>query len=149
MYAQTECSILQTLTKIGSYFVGAKLSMYGLGFFSKHTTERGLLVGVVAGFIMIWFVATKTDIAWPWYTLIGATVNIAVSLGASLILDGRQDSYSPYTIKGQIEKFRAEGKEEMDGTWYLVPGKVDKVSYLLFAFFAATLLLLFLFEKLI
>jgi len=149
MYAQTEGSILQTLTKIGSYFVGAKLSMYGLGFFSKHTTERGLLVGVAAGFIMVWYIATQTDIAWPWFCLIGATVNIVVSLSASLIIDGRQASYSPYTVKGQIEKFRAEGKAEKDRGWYLVPGKVDKISYLLLVFFAATVLFLFLFERLI
>jgi len=149
MYAQTEGSILQTLTKIGSYFVGAKLSMYGLGFFSKHTTERGLLVGVAAGFIMVWYIATQTDIAWPWFCLIGATVNIVVSLSASLIIDGRQATYSPYTVKGQIEKFRAEGKAEKDRGWYLVPGKVDKISYLLLVFFAATVLFLFLFERLI
>ena len=149
MYAQSEGSILQTLSKIGAYFVGANLSMHALGFFSKHTTERGLLVGIVAGFVMVWYVATQTDIAWPWFCLIGATVNIAVSLSASLIMDGRQASYSPYTVKGQIEKFRTEGRAEKDGGWYLVPGKVDKISYLLLVFFAATLLFLFLFERLI
>jgi len=44
-------SILEALSKAGSYFVGAKLAMFGMGFFSKHTTERGLLIGVAAGFI--------------------------------------------------------------------------------------------------
>ena len=149
MYAQSEGSILQTLSKIGAYFVGANLSMHGLGFFSKHTTERGLLIGIVAGFVMVWFVATQTEIAWPWFCLIGATVNIVVSLSASLIMDGRQASYSPYTVKGQIAKFRMEGKAEQDGGWYLVPGKVDKISYMLLAFFAGTVLFLFLFERMI
>jgi len=149
MYAQSEGSILQTLSKIGAYFVGANLSMHALGFFSKHTTERGLLVGVVAGFVMVWYVATQTDIAWPWFCLIGATVNIVVSISASLIMDGRQATYSPYTVKGQIAKFRAEGRAEQDRGWYLVPGKVDKISYLLLAFFAGTVLFLFLFERLI
>ena len=149
MYAQSEGSILQTLSKIGAYFVGANLSMHALGFFSKHTTERGLLVGIVAGFVMVWYVATQTDIAWPWFCLIGATVNIVVSISASLIIDGRQATYSPYTVKGQIEKFRVEGKAEKDGGWYLVPGKVDKISYLLLVFFAATVLFLFLFERMI
>jgi len=36
-----------------------------------------------------------------------------------------------------------------DGGWYLVPGKVDKISYLLLVFFAATLLFLFQFERMI
>ena len=36
---------------MASYFVGAKLAMFGMGFFSKHTTQRGLLIGVAAGFL--------------------------------------------------------------------------------------------------
>jgi SSS family solute:Na+ symporter len=50
LYTRSDGSILEVISKIGSYFVGAKLGMYALGFFSKHTTERGLMVGVVAGF---------------------------------------------------------------------------------------------------
>ncbi len=103
MFSQSEGSILETLSKVGSYFVGAKLSMYALGFFSRHTTERGLLVGIFAGFVTVWWVATKTDIAWPWFCAIGAAVNMSVSLAFSLLLDGFQDEYSPYTIQGQAK----------------------------------------------
>ena len=149
LYARSEGSILQTLTKVGAYFVGAKLSMYALGFFSKHTTERGLLVGVFVGFVVIWYVATRTDIAWPWYCAIGGAVNVTVSLAASLILDGRQKEYSPYSVKGQIAKYRREGLAEKDGGWYVVPGRVDKISYLLLVFLALNLIFLFAFEKLI
>lgn len=149
IYSQSEGSILQTLSKIGSYFVGAKLSMYGLGFFSKQTTEKGLLVGVAAGFLIIWFVATKTDIAWPWYCLIGGAANIAVALVASRLIDGRQTEWSEYSIKGQQSKFADEGLPEKEDGWYVVPGKIDKVSWLLLVFFAATLLFLFLFERII
>lgn len=149
MFAQTEGSILQILTKVGSYFVGAKLSMYALGFFSRHTTERGLLVGVAAGFLMVWFIATQTDIAWPWFCLLGAVVNIVVSVGASLLLDGRQAEWSPYTIRGQIRDFAAKGKPEKQEGWYLVPGRVDRVSYLLLAFFVATFVFLLFFQWLV
>ena len=149
MYAQSEGSILQTLSKIGSYFVGAKLSMYGLGFFSKQTTEKGLLVGVVVGFALVWYLATKTDIAWPWYCLFGGSVNIVVSLLASRIIDGVQTEWSEYSIKGQQRKFKEEGLPEKEDGWYLVPGKVDKVSYMLLVFFAATVLFLLLFERMI
>ena len=109
LYARSEGSILETLSQVGSYFVGAKLGMYALGFFSKHTTERGLLIGIFVGFVVIWYVATQTDVAWPWYCAIGAVVNITVSLAASLILDGRQKEYSPYSVKGQIARYRREG----------------------------------------
>jgi SSS family solute:Na+ symporter len=149
LFSKTEGSILETLSKIGSYFVGAKLSMYGLGFFSKHTTERGLLIGILFGFVTIWYVANQTDIAWPWFCLIGATVNIAVSLGASLMLDGRQKEYSPYSVPGQLRMFKEQSLQEKDGHWYRVPGKVDPVSYWMLAFFVFTLCFLLVFDTVI
>lgn len=148
-YTAFEGSILQTLSKIGSYFVGAKLSMYGLGFFSKHTTEKGLLVGVAVGFMMVWYLATQTDIAWPWYCLIGGGVNMIIALTASRLIDGTQTEWSEYSIKGQQKKFKDQNMPEKENGWYLIPGKVDKVSYLLLVFFVLTIVFLFMFEKLI
>ncbi len=149
MFSKSEGSILETLSKVGSYFVGAKLSMYALGFFSKHTTERGLMIGIVAGFATVWYVATSTDIAWPWYCAIGATVNMSVSWTASLLLDGKQDDYSPYSVQGQLRQFREGTMEATEGGWYRVPGKVDGISYWLLAFFVACLLFLFMFDAMI
>nr|WP_298413716.1 sodium/solute symporter [uncultured Halomonas sp.] len=144
LFAQTEGSVLQLLTKVGSYFVGAKLSMYALGFFSRHTSERGLLIGVVAGFVAVWIAATQTDIAWPWYCAIGAIVNIPISIGASLLLDGRQSELSPYTIKGQKQMYRDHGLAAKEDGWYRIPGKVDPISWLLVVFFFATMVFLYL-----
>lgn len=149
LYVNSEGSILRTLSQIGSYFVGAKLSMYGLGFFSKQTTEKGLLVGVAVGFLMIWLLASRTDIAWPWYCLFGGGVNIIVSLLASRIIDGPQAEWSEYSIPGQKRKFREEQLPEKDDGWYLVPGKIDSVSWLLPLFFLFTLVFLYAFEALI
>jgi SSS family solute:Na+ symporter len=149
IYSASEGSVLQTLSKIGSYFVGAKLSMYGLGFFSKQATEKGLLIGVAVGFVIIWYVATQTDIAWPWYCLIGGAANIFVALVASRIIDGPQSEWSEYSIRGQQRKFAEEGLPEKDGGWYVVPGKLDRASYYLLGFFVLTILFLFGFESLI
>ncbi|MEL7536410.1 MAG: sodium/solute symporter [Pseudomonadota bacterium] len=147
LLAGTEGSVLETLSKIGAYFVGAKLSMYGLGFFSKQTTERGLLVGVAAGFLMIWFLETSTVLAWPWYCVVGGSVNIVVSLIASRLIDGRQTEWSEYSIPGQQRVFREQGLPEKEDGWYRVPGKIDPASYGLIAFFIATLIFLFVFER--
>lgn len=146
LYSTSEGSVLQTLSKIGSYFVGAKLSMYGLGFFSKQTTEKGLLVGVAMGFVIIWLVATKTDIAWPWYCVVGGGANILVSLVASRLLDGKQSEWSEYSIRGQQKKFADGNLPEKDGGWYLVPGKVDRASYGLLVFFVLTIVSLYAFN---
>jgi SSS family solute:Na+ symporter len=149
MFSKSEGSILETLSKVGSYFVGAKLSMYALGFFSKHTTERGLLIGIVAGFAVVWWVATHTDIAWPWFCLIGASVNMSVSLGSSLLLDGFQENYSPYSVAGQKKIFHEQGLAEKENGWYLLPGKVDRICYYLLGFFVFTFCFLLAFDALI
>jgi SSS family solute:Na+ symporter len=140
-------SVLKLLTKIGSYFVGAKLAMYGLGFYSKHTSEKGLLIGVLVGFIALALASQLTDIAWPWYAVIGAVVNIFVSIVASLLIDGPQKEWSPYSIPGQKAKFKAENKAEKESGWYVIPGKLDKVSYYLMAFFVLTILFSLIIEK--
>ena len=148
-FAGSEGSVLETLSKVGSYFVGAKLSMFALGFFSRDTTERGLLVGVAVGFITVWYVATQTDIAWPWYCAIGGGVNMSVSWLASRILDGKQDSYSPYTVVGQRAQFEETGRDISVDGWYALPGKVDGVSWWLLVFFAFTIAFLFVFNAVI
>ncbi|PLW81424.1 sodium transporter [Kineobactrum sediminis] len=149
MFAESEGSVLETLSKLGSYFVGAKLSMFALGFFSRHTTERGLLVGVAVGFVALWCVATRTDIAWPWYCAIGGAVNMSVSFLASLLLDGRQKEYSPYTVVGQRKVFRDSGRPEKEQGWFVVPGRIDRASYFLLGFFAVSVLFLYLFNRLL
>jgi SSS family solute:Na+ symporter len=148
-FAGSDGSILETLSKVGAYFVGAKLGMFLLGFFSRHTTERGLLIGVAVGFVAVWFVAARTDIAWPWYCAVGGGVNISVSLLASLLLDGPQSEYSAYTVRGQREAFAAERRDDREGNWYRVPGRVDGVSLWLLVFFASCIVFLWAFHTLI
>lgn len=65
------------------------------------------------------------------------------------LLDGFQKSYSPYTVRGQKEKFKQENLDEMQDGWYVLSGKIDKVSYLLLAFFALCIAALWLVEALI
>ncbi|NMU75886.1 sodium transporter, partial [Vibrio parahaemolyticus] len=61
MFATSTGSVLEVLSKAGSYFVGASFCMFVLGFYSKHITEKGLLIGVAASFLVIWYVAVATD----------------------------------------------------------------------------------------
>jgi SSS family solute:Na+ symporter len=140
-YTRSEGSILEVLSRIGSYFVGAKLAMFLLGFFSKHTTERGLLIGVVAGFAAVWLVATRTGIAWPWFAVVGAGVNIAVGLGASLLLDGRQRQWQRWSVPGLLAERGADLPVEPGG-WQSLPGRLDRASGPLMVYLVLTVLLL-------
>ena len=140
-------SVLEVLSEVGSFFVGAKLAMFGLGFYSRHTSQRGLLWGVAAGFAALAYVGFFTDLAWPWYCALGGVVSIVVAWGASLLLDGRQDDWHPYSVVGQQRLYQAENRPTMQNGWHLVPGRIDKASYPLLAFFLVCVLALWLVER--
>ncbi len=147
-YTRSEGSILEVLSRIGSFFVGAKLAMFVLGFFSKHTSERGLLIGVMIGFAAIWFVATRTDIAWPWFAVIGAAVNIGVGVGASLLLDGRQASWPRWSVPGLLAERGSDIAVEPGG-WQSLPGRLDRASRPLLVWLVITVVLLVVMEALV
>jgi len=149
-------SILERLSQVASYFVGAQLATFGLGFFSRHTTQRGLLIGVAAGFLALYAVVdgvpgldwTPPQIAWPWYVVIGGGVNIVVAWTASVLLDGFQAEWHEQTVPGQIRRFREQGLPEKDNGWFLVPGRVDRACWALLVFFLLTIGVMALFATL-
>ena len=149
MFATSTGSVLEILSKAGSYFVGANFCMFVLGFYSKHITEKGLLIGVAAGFVAIWYVAVATDIAWPWFCAIVGGVNITVSILASLMIDGPQREYSKFSVKGQQKYFSDNGLSLTQDGWFLVPGRIDKQSYGLPIFFIFSIAALYLFNLVI
>lgn len=156
MFIHSKGSILETLTAVGSYFVGAKLAMFGLGFFSKHTSERGLLIGVAFGFAAIYVLKigipfmdwVPPAISWPWFVVIGGMTNIIISWAASLLIDGRQSDWHPYTVIGQQRVFERENKRVRDGNWYVIPGRVEPLTCGLLGFFILILAFLFWFSTL-
>ena len=149
IFAGSDGSVLEILSKLGSFFVGAKLSMYFLGFYSKHTTERGLLVGVACGFATLWYVEYHMTIAWPWYCAIGGAVSLVVGWVSSIALDGFQKDFHPYTVQGQKRLFEENGWDTKNDGWYVLPGKVDASSYGLLVFFVACLATLYLIQYLL
>lgn len=142
-------SVLEILSKIGSFLVGAKLSAFFLGFYSKHTNEKGLLIGILIGFLSLFIADQYYNIAWPWYCLIGGAVSMLVAWIVSVLVEGFKSHDHRYTVKGQTEFFRSMGRPEMQDGWYVIPGKVDKASYYLLAYFVFCLVFLFLFDWLI
>lgn len=149
IFSKSGGSVLEVLSKVGSFFVGAKLAMFGLGFYSRHTTQRGLLVGVAAGFITLWFVEANLDLAWPWYCALGGLVSCGVAWVSSVLIDGFQDEWPEYTVPGQKAMFLREGLAEKEDGWYVVPGKVDRASYGLLVYFVVCLAGLWLLHDLI
>ena len=142
----SEGSVLELLSKFGSFFVGAKLSLYLLGFYSQHATEKGVLIGVVAGFSALVIAEIYFDIAWPWYALIGGGVSIITGWFASILLDGYSEEPHEFSIRGQKHLFELQGRKVQEDGWYLLPGSFDRQSLWLFLFFCVNILATFLFD---
>lgn len=147
VFSKSGGSVLEVLSKVGSFFVGAKLAMFGLGFYSKHATQNGLLIGVAAGFLALWWVESNLDIAWPWYCALGGLVSITVGWVCSVLLDGFRAEYPHYTVQGQKAMFRREGLDEKEDGWYVVAGKVDRASYALLVYFLFCIVALWLLRR--
>lgn len=149
LFLDSSGSVLETLSAVGSFLVGAKLAAFLLGFYSRDTTQRGLMIGILAGFLALWALSAWTDVAWPWYAAIGGLVSVPVAWLSSRLLDGRQDGFHPWSVQGQRQIRREQGlPEKLDG-WYQVPGRIDPASYMLLAFFPLSLLLLWWFSRLV
>lgn len=86
-------SVLEMLSQVGSYFVGAKLAIFMLGFFSRNTTQNGLLVGVAAGFAAVLLTALFSDVAWPWFAVIGGVTTMLVARLVSIFT--AHQAYNP------------------------------------------------------
>jgi solute:Na+ symporter, SSS family len=149
-------SILERLTEVGSFFVGAQLATFGLGAYSKHTTEDGLLIGIAASFVTLAIVVygcpplglAPVNVAWPWYVVIGGSANIAVTLLASQILHGSKADWHEYTVPGQRLRFIREGLPQMQDGWHLVPGRIDRPVWGLLVWFGLIVAFLAYFQTL-
>lgn len=142
LYAGSHGSVLQILSMVGSYFVGANFANYLLGFYSRDTTGRGLLIGIASGFVVVLLTSWKTNVAWPWYSVIGGLVTVAVAWTASRLTHGRQLRWSEYSIPGQQQLFRSNSQPTTEDGWYRVPGKIDRPSWLLLAYLLVTIAIL-------
>jgi hypothetical protein len=56
---------------------------------SKRATQRGALVGLVLGLGVMSVVAFGTNLAWPWYTIVGSSTTFLTGLAASLLWPDR------------------------------------------------------------
>ena len=143
-FVESTGSILETMASVLSYLVGAKFAMFGMGFFSKHVNEPGLIIGVIAGFVAVYISAQGVpvlgiedpNIAWPWYAVIGSVVNIAVAWIASITLEGFQTEWHRYSVPGQQMMFAEQKKPNTEDGWYLIPGRIEKPVWGLLGMFA-------------
>ena len=68
---------------IAGFSAGILLGLFFLGVFTRRVKQKDAFCGLLVALALLTYVKFGTDIAWPWYALIGAVTTIVVGLLAS------------------------------------------------------------------
>ncbi len=85
-------TVVNDVLAIAGFTSGVILGVFALGMFLPGCGQRGALIGLAAGLLMMSLVRFLTTIAWPWYALIGSTATFAAGWLTSLTLPVGQNS---------------------------------------------------------
>jgi SSS family transporter len=78
--------VINEAMAIAGFTTGVILGVFFLGIFPVRATRRGALVGLLVGLGVMTWVAFATKLAWPWYTLTGASTTFFSGIIASYLL---------------------------------------------------------------
>lgn len=73
-------SAIEAVNKLGSYFYGSILGVFGLAVLTPFATPRGAFYGLLAGMTTVFLVSQFTNIAFLWYNVVGAVSVFVVGL---------------------------------------------------------------------
>jgi CBS-domain-containing membrane protein len=84
---QIDLSIVQNVLAVAGFSSGILVGVFTLGVATRHVGQVSAMCGMLAGTAVLCFVKFRTPIAWPWLTLIGATITILAGLIAAEFFD--------------------------------------------------------------
>ena len=102
--SQSQQSLIDLALKIPSYTYGPLLGIFLLGFLTRKTHQRAVVIGAVAGFAMVlavvppwpesWFIFKGffPKLAWPWLTPLGCLTTLAVSFLVTYVTKNRKET---------------------------------------------------------
>jgi SSS family transporter len=79
-------SVVSNALAIASFVTGILLGLFLLGILTRRVGQAAALVGMIAGVVAVSSVKFGTDVAWPWYALVGSSTVYVVGLAASYVL---------------------------------------------------------------
>lgn len=83
VYAAQLGSLIEVVNRFGSYFYGSILGVFILAIGTKRANGHGAFVGLIAGMVTVWAVATYTSTVFLWLNVVGAVVVTVVGLVVS------------------------------------------------------------------
>ncbi|MGL6098989.1 MAG: sodium:solute symporter family transporter, partial [Fusobacteriaceae bacterium] len=115
-------SVLEIISKYGSYLLGAMLGVFCLGMFTSKVDEKGVTIGFILGIIGTAVISYKFRIFWMWNNLVGFFITTIV---------GYIFSFSDFNYREDKKKYT------MNKTYF------DKKSLLLIVYFIFTIIALY------
>jgi solute:Na+ symporter, SSS family len=81
-----EDNVVNNALAIASFVSGILLGVFLLGILTRRVGQSAALDGVLAGLGAVSYAKFQTDLAWPWFALVGSSTVYAVGLAASYIV---------------------------------------------------------------
>lgn len=149
-------SVLDVINTIGPLFYPCMLSAFTLAVFCKKANEKGCISAIIAGLGIDLYMHFCTSIGSLWWCFFGFLFAFAVGYIVSLLTNKNKETsnalsgFSFETATGSdltidhVVKLAAAGKiqEKDQYGYYVIPGKIDKISYALIAFFIVQCILI-------
>lgn len=150
-------NLLDVSNILGPLFYGAILGGFSLAILTKKGNEIGCIAAMLTGLISGVFLAYNTNIGSLWWSFISTVLAFAVGYIVSLLTSNKKQEvlssekvfdYSKATgsalcIQTQLElAIQGKIKEKDEDGYYIIPGKLDKISIVLFIYFIIQIILL-------
>ena len=78
-----DASVVGSILGVASFTAGIVLGVFFLGLFTRRVGQRAALAGLVVGLAGMTWIFFATELAWPWFALVGSAGTFAVGLAAS------------------------------------------------------------------
>ena len=82
-------AVVNDVLAIASFSAGILLGIFALGVFTRRVGQRAALAGLLVGLLALTYAKFRTDVAYTWFAVIGATATFAAGWLASLMLARR------------------------------------------------------------
>ncbi|MHC4079358.1 MAG: sodium:solute symporter, partial [Planctomycetota bacterium] len=81
--------VIDAVMQIAGFTTGIILGVFFLGIFTRRVQARAALWGFVLGLGLMTWVSFATNLAWPWFALVGSGATFLFGLLAHLVLSNR------------------------------------------------------------
>jgi len=84
-------SVVDAVLAIQGFTTGIILGVFFLGIFAKRVDHRSALVGLVGGLALMSYIKFGTNLAWPWFVLVGSSATFLIGIATSFVLEKGPD----------------------------------------------------------